>query len=214
MPFWRTVDQAEPYYAAAEGLLFFGILVVTSTRDHYTWWNLFIVMCYDLAVALSPKWPRLRAVKRYWLAVLLSAVTVVAGVIVMSALSCTLLSKIYHEEGPFAYTAGNFVVHYLPLCHLALWPNFNDWSPVHVQEMAGFAAGPLVLYALVFNPNVIYECTKTSHALSTFILVLLPTFTFLGALFIGVHREKSKSNLRFQGKVRTKKRWPNTYTDQ
>ena len=204
MSFWRSVDNAEPYYAAVEGSLFFLILCVTSSRDHYTWWNLFIVMIYDLGLALSLKRPDFIRVKRYWLAVLLSAITVVCGVIVMSALSCKLLSNIYHEEGPFTYTAGNFVVHYLPMCHLALWPNFRDWSAIHVQEMAGLAAGPLVLYALVFNPNVIYQCTKTSHALSTFILVLLPTFTFMGGLFIDIFQEAESKSSQSRRVLQTK----------
>ena len=88
------------------------------------------------------------------------------------------------RDRPLTYTAGNFVIHYLPMCHLALWPNFKDWSPKYVQEMAALAAGPLTLYAISFNPNTIYECTKTSHALSTLILLLLPVLMFSGALFI------------------------------
>ena len=180
--FWSAVDATEPYYAAAEALLFFYILVAHSTHDHYTWWNLFIVFGYDTGIALALRWTFLRPfTKRYWLAVTLSAVTVVAGVIVMSALSCELLSKIYHEEGPLSYTTGNFVVHYLPMCRLALWPNFE---PKYVREMSGLAAAPIVLYSLLFNPNSIYECSKTSDALSAFILALLPLLMFSAASFI------------------------------
>lgn len=179
---WAVVDSAEPYYAALEVLLFFYILVAHSTHDHYTWWNLFIVLCYDLGIALTLKWPLTRApTRRYWLAVTLSAVTVVAGVIIMSVLSCELLSTIYNEEGPLNYTAGNFIVHYLPMCRLALWPNFDT---THVREMAALSAAPIVLYSLLFNPNSIYECSKTSDALSSFILVLLPLLLFSAASFI------------------------------
>ena len=202
--FWSAVDAAEPYYAAAEALLFFYILVAHSTHDHYTWWNLFIVFGYDLGVTLAFRWAFLRVfIKRYWLAVTLSAVTVVAGVIVMSALSCELLSKIYHEEGPLAYTAGNFVVHYLPLCRLALWPNFET---KHVREMSALAAAPIVLYSLLFNPNSIYECSKTSDALSAFILVLLPLLLFLAASFIRAVRLSSYSSQELSTKLNVPER--------
>lgn len=178
---WAVVDKVEPYYAAFEAILFLYILIAHSTHDHYTWWNLFIVLCYDLGIALALRWPLKTFTRRFWLAVTLSAVTVVAGVIIMSALSCELLSEIYHEEGPLSYTAGNFVVHYLPMCRLALWPNFDT---THVREMAALSAAPIVLYSLLFNPNSIYECSKTSDALSSFILVLLPLLLFSAANFI------------------------------
>ena len=193
---WSAIDTAEPYYAALEVLLFFYILVAHSTHDHYTWWNLFIVLSYDVGIALSLKWPLIKAfTRRYWLAVTLSAVTVVAGVIVMSALSCELLSKIYHEEGPLSYTVGNFVVHYLPMCRLALWPNFET---TYAREMAALSAAPIVLYSLLFNPNSIYECSKTSDALSSFILVLLPLLLFSAASFIRlVSTPDTKANRPF-----------------
>ena len=143
--------------------------------------ELVLVMVYDAAVAIGVKSVR----KDWWLAIFLSAFTVVIGVVLMSILSCSLLSQIYHEEGPFRYTAGNFAVHYLPLCRLAVWPDTTLLSLKDVdrpKSQAVKACGPIILYTLLFNANTIYGCTKTSPAIVSLLLVLLPVSVFTACI--------------------------------
>lgn len=182
-PFALRINAFEAYVAPLEIL---GILSVyvggVASYDHYTWWSLALVWLYIVLIAVA-SWdkPRLNISaealrQKLWLAPFTSAFIVVAGVIIMSAVPCSLLKELYAENGPVLYTGGNFFVHYYPLLRLIFFAplRFDTEKPLI------FVLHLILIYSLAFNPNTIYGCTALPRSVTTFLLAGIP-FVFLAA---------------------------------
>ena len=171
-----AVNDYEKYVAILELAVIFSIYAAgIASYDHYTWWSLALVWLYIFAIALSAWFePRIVSVhevrKEFWLAPFLSAFIVVLGVIIMSALPCSLLSELYHENGPLVYTGGNFVVHYYPLLRMVLFAPIKLKS----EKPVTFVLHLILVYTLLFDPNKIYGCTLLSRSLTTILLAGIP----------------------------------------
>ena len=176
-----------------------------ASHDHYTWWSLALVTLYvavvfaagmrsayaqgkpervaELAARFDRGAESVRA--RFWVAPFTSALVVVLGVITMSAMPCSLLRELYVENGPLTYTAGNFAVHYWPLCRMVLF------APVTARldgpKPLFFVTHLILIYTLCFSPNEIYGCSALPAVVTTVILGLIPTLALVLWLFVASH---------------------------
>lgn len=174
--FAEKINYYERYVAPFEiALIFFIYAFGVASYDHYTWWSLALVWLYIVAVATETWSTRvqhlnLNVIESLWLAPFVSAVVVVLGVIVMSAVPCSLLEELYHENGPLVYTSGNFFVHYYPLLRLIFFAPLQ----FKTQKPLVFVLHLILVYTLSFNPNDIYGCVVLSRWLTVFLLCAIP----------------------------------------
>ena len=202
-------NRYEGFVAALEfigGIAIYGGGV--ASHDHYTWWSLALVLVYVAAVVYAgareasalmsantnDKKITLHHIlntfdrgaeqmrKKLWVAPFVSAFVVVLGVITMSAIPCTLLKDLYVENGPLVYSAGNFFVHYWPLCRLVLFAPIS--GPLEGLKPLLFATHLILVYTLCFSPNEIYGCSALPRAITTLILLLVPMLAFVVWWFI------------------------------
>ena len=173
-----------------------------ASHDHYTWWSLALVTLYttvvfsvgmhtvyrrkkpesfkELAARFDSGAEDTRAL--LWVAPFTSALVVVLGVIIMSAIPCSLLRELYRENGPMSYTAGNFVVHYWPLCRMVLFAPVR--APFNGPKPLFFVTNLILIYMLCFAPNDIYGCTKIPQIVTHLILGLIPALALVLWLFV------------------------------
>ena len=186
--FAEKINNYERYVAPCEIGLISGIYVGgIASHDHYTWWSLALVWLYIVAVA-AESWSshvqrlNLNVVESLWLAPFISALVVVLGVIIMSAVPCSLLEELYHENGPMVYTSGNFFVHYYPLLRLIFFAPLQ----FKTQKPLVFVLHLILVYTLSFNPNDIYGCVAMSSSVTVFLLCAIPLVLLSIAVMVPV----------------------------
>lgn len=176
-----------------------------ASHDHYTWWSLALVTIYIAVVfAMGVRAACIRGRPqnittfatgfdkgadpvraRFWVAPFTSALVVVLGVITMSSMPCSLLRELYIQNGPLTYTAGNFAVHYWPLCRMVLFAPVR--ARVDAPKPLFFTIHLILIYAMCFSPNTIYGCTALPDALTTVVLGIIPTLALVLWLFVASH---------------------------
>ena len=173
-----------------------------ASHDHYTWWSLALVTLYTAAVFASGLHAiysrgKPRNFKELanqfdegaedtrgllWVAPFTSALVVVLGVIIMSAVPCSLLRELYKENGPLSYTAGNFVVHYWPLCRMVLFAPVR--ASLNGPKPLFFVTNLILVYMLCFAPNDIYGCSAIPPVVTHTILGVIPALSLVLWLFV------------------------------
>jgi hypothetical protein len=84
------------------------IAVYGPDFNHFTWIAIAVLGVYAALACLRVEH------HFFWIAVSLFA-KVIFGVIIMSLMHCDVFEEAYAENGPLAYGAGNFLMHYVPM---------------------------------------------------------------------------------------------------
>ena len=132
--------------------------------EHLTWWSLLTLAVFDGTVAydalvdgenLAPLFtPILRVLS--W--------TVAAGVVMMSAMGCSLLKTALRDNKVVPYVFGNFAMHYYP----ALRATFAKCK--HVSNGTR-AVAFVAVYSLLHDAPAVYGCTFIEKEMTPIALV-------------------------------------------
>lgn len=137
-------------------------MAVAGDSSHYTWWavGVFVAHCLAMAAGLG------RATAAVATA---TASLVVAGVVVMSGLGCSLLVAAHREHGYVAYAVLNFLIHYVPLVAVVRGHPGSD-SP---GQQVVIAAAGYTLFTRAQDVPGVYGCAMHPDVAALAAVVLI-----------------------------------------
>ena len=130
-------------------MVFAAAAAVYADLTHFTWWGVFVYIANNAAYCVGQQ-------HRTWVYAVVVHIMIIAGVVVMSAASCTLIKDAHADMGPTAYFAGNFAIHYYPL--LGTVAKRKHPAPTK-KTQAPIAVATFLLYTALTRPEGIYGCT-------------------------------------------------------
>ena len=142
---------------------------------HLTWWALFILMVIDVTCGWAAANRQVPIQFLRYDAVVISG-TVAAGVIVMSTISCDLITSAHRDLGDTKYILGNFVVHFYPLIRAVI-----NFDPNGCPSVAGLFI--IWVYSLLHNPAAVYSC-RISKLLIQILLCGAAGIVWIGLWFV------------------------------
>jgi hypothetical protein len=145
-------------YSALEGAIFTVACIAVGDATHLTWWAAALLGTVDLLLASVPN---STFTARAWVASITLSTLVQLTVVLMSVMGCHMIQDALTELGPWTYYAGNFVLHYWPTLRLLAARPSRTLSKTN-RGVTYDAARILALYATIFKPEQVYECSDVS----------------------------------------------------
>lgn len=154
------------------------LILVKADYTHFTWWSITSVATYASLGVINAE------TRLYWFALSIQ-LNVIAGVITMSIVKCTLLCKTHADIGDAVYIIGNFLVHFLPFI-LIVWLRQGD-ELQHLREetaKGGILSGYVLflMYNGVMDAVSVYGC-GFNHAYVILGAAMLTAVLFLEEVY-------------------------------
>ncbi len=157
--------------------------------EHFTWWSIAWWAIYGMLEELG------FGKHVFWFFQTIQLL-VIAGVVIMGAMACTVFADAYNKVGAPRFIVGNFLMHYMASLEVyALSTREHIECGEHKAMVQIWAAlGVFLIWHHLRDPWAVYGCSLP-HSLGITGMLLMTLVIQIASTFLAVPREKAKSGM-------------------